>query len=101
MLLSSTVKNEQKEKIPAVVHVDGTARQQTVSKKSNQLYWDLLNEFEKINGVPVLINTSLNLPREPIVNSIQDSLKTFFSSEIDYLCIGNYLITKDWLGHVI
>ena len=101
MLLSSTVKNEQKEKIPAVVHVDGTARQQTVSKKSNQLYWDLLNEFEKINGVPVLINTSLNLPREPIVNSIQDGLKTFFSSEIDYLCIGNYLITKDWLGHVI
>ena len=101
MLLSSTVKNEQKEKIPAVVHVDGTARQQTVSKKSNQLYWDLLNEFEKINGVPVLINTSLNLPREPIVNSIQDGLKTFFSSEIDYLCIGNYLITKDWLGHII
>ena len=101
MLLSSKVKNEQIEKIPAVVHVDGTARQQTVSKKSNQLYWELLNEFEKVNGVPVLINTSLNLPREPMVNSLQDGLRTFFSSEIDYLCIGNILITKDWLGHVI
>jgi len=60
-----------------------------------------LNEFEKNSGVPVLINTSLNLPREPMVNSIQDGLKTFFSSEIDYLCIGDYLITKDWLGHII
>jgi len=101
MLLSSKVKNEQKEKIPAVVHVDGTARQQTVSKKSNQLYWELLNEFEKINGIPVLINTSLNLRGDPLVNSIQDCLKTFYSSEIDYLCIGDYLISRYWANSLV
>ena len=101
MLLSSKVQDEKIEAIPAVVHVDNTARYQTVSKETNSLYWELLNEFGNKTGVPVLINTSLNLRGEPIVNSIQDCLRRFYSSKIDYLCIGKILISKEWLGHVI
>jgi len=97
MLLSSKIKEDKKRLIPAVSHVDQTARPQTVSKNTNLVYWELLQEFKKLQGVPVLINTSLNLRGDPIVNTIQDCLKTFYSSNIDYLCIDNYLISKDWL----
>jgi carbamoyltransferase len=94
MLLKFAVRDQCKAVIPAVVHVDGSARPQTVSRETNEVFWNLLSEFSKIQGVPVLINTSLNLKGEPIVNSIQDCLKTLYCSEIDCMCIDRYLITR-------
>lgn len=94
MLLRFDVKEEKIHEIPATVHVDKTARPQTVSKETNVTYWNLLKEFEKIKGVPLLINTSFNLRGEPIVNSPQDAVKTFYNSDIDYLCVGEYLVHK-------
>lgn len=94
MLLKFNVIEEKIKEIPAVVHVDKSARPQTVSKHSNNLYWKLLKEFKKISGVPVLINTSLNPKGEPIVNEIEDGLRLLFSSDIDYLCMGKYLVYR-------
>jgi len=94
MLLKFHVKENIEKKIPAVVHVDGSARPQTVSKKTNGLYWKLLKEFEKKNDVPVLLNTSLNLKGDPIVNGPEDALKTFCHSNMYCLCIDKFLIIK-------
>jgi len=80
--------------IPAVTHVDGTGRIQTVSKKANPLYYDLINEFFKLTGVPVLINTSMNVRGEPIVNSPDQAFHLLLKTEMDYLIMGNYLISK-------
>ena len=95
MLLKFQAKKEKISQIPAVVHVDGSSRPQTVSKKTNNLYWNLIKEFKKIQGVPLLLNTSLNLRGEPIVNNPQDALETLFLSNIDYVCIGKYLVSKN------
>lgn len=80
--------------IPAVTHVDGTGRLQTVSKYQNPLYWDLINEFKKITGVPIVLNTSFNLKGEPIVCSPKDAVRTFFSSGLDGLVLGKCLVKK-------
>jgi len=76
--------------------VDGSARLQTVEKDTNPLYWDrdLINEFGKRTGVPVLMNTSFNLRGEAIVNTPTDAVRTFFSSGMDALVIGSYLVEK-------
>lgn len=92
MLLRFLVKENKVQEIPSVVHVDGSSRPHSVSKVTNNLYWNLLNEFRKKNGCPILLNTSLNLAGEPLVNSTQDALNTLKNSEIDYLCIDNFLI---------
>jgi len=94
MLLSFKVRDDKKDLMPATTHVDGTTRPQTVSKSSNHLYWSTIKEFEKITGVPTVINTSLNLRGEPIVNTPEDCVKTFFASGTDYAIIGNYLLSK-------
>lgn len=80
--------------LDAVVHVDGTARVQTVSKTSNKRYWMLINEFEKLTGKAVLLNTSFNNFAEPIVDSVFDAINSFLSTNIDRLVIGDYLISK-------
>ncbi len=95
MLLVAKVK--QPEKIPAVTHVDGTGRLQTVSKKENPLYYDLINEFYKLTGVPVIINTSMNVMGEPIVNTPEQGYGMLKKTEMDYLVMGNYLISKSEL----
>lgn len=95
MLFAVKVKDSAKEKIPAVVHINGTSRIQTVSKEVSPLYYQLLRAFEKIKGVPVLLNTSFNINKEPIVNSPVDAIRCFYSTGIDYLVIGNYLVSKD------
>jgi len=84
--------------IPAVTHVDGTGRLQTVSKESNTLYYNLINEFYKITGVPVIINTSMNVMGEPIVNTPEETYSMILKTDMDYLVMGNYLISKkgDW-----
>jgi len=94
MLAGFPVKEDKRDIIPAVVHVDGTARPQFVDKETNPKYWELINEFYKLTGVPVLINTSLNLGWQPIVNSPQDAIHTFFHSDIDVLVIEDYIIEK-------
>ena len=80
--------------IPAVTHVDGTGRLQTVSKESNTLYYNLINEFYKITGVPVIINTSMNVMGEPIVNTPEETYSMILKTDMDYLVMGNYLISK-------
>ncbi len=93
MLFASTVRDEKKNLIPAVVHVDGTARLQTVNKQSNSLYWRLINEFKDITGIPVLLNTSFN-ENEPVVCAPGEAIDCFLRTNIDILVLGNYLIKR-------
>jgi carbamoyltransferase len=88
------VRPEKRDIIPSVTHVDGSARPQTVEKEISPLYWNLINEFGKRTGVPVLMNTSFNLRGEAIVNTPTDAIRTFFSSGMDSLVIGSYLVEK-------
>jgi carbamoyltransferase len=84
-------------KIPAVTHVDFSARVQTVSKESNPRFYSLLRHFKELTGCPVLINTSFNVRGEPIVYTPQDAIKCFQRTEMDYLVIENFLLSKkDW-----
>ena len=92
MLLVAKVKKP--EIIPAVTHVDGTGRLQTVSKNTNPLYYDLIHEFHKITGVPVIINTSMNVKGEPIVNTPEQAYAMILKTDMDYLVMGNYMISK-------
>ena len=87
--------------IPAVTHVDGTSRIQTVRQEVNPKYHRLIKEFEKLTGVPIVLNTSFN-DSEPIVCSPQDAVNTFLKTKIDYLVIGNFLVSKDDnQGHIV
>lgn len=94
MLLAYEFKPEYRKLLPAIVHVDGTVRPQTVSRDSNPVYWRLLDEFGKLTGHPVLLNTSFNVRGEPIVNSPHDAIRCFYSTGMDALAIGEYLIEK-------
>ena len=73
------------EKIPSVIHVDGTCRIQTVTPEQNEHYYNLIDAFEKLSGVPILFNTSFNLGGEPLVETVEDAVDTLQSSDIDYL----------------
>jgi carbamoyltransferase len=92
MLLVAPVKKP--EKIPAVTHVDGTARLQTVSKDINLLFYNLITEFYKITGVPVLINTSMNVRGEPIVDTPEQAYNMIVKTDMDYTVLGDYIIKK-------
>ena len=81
-------------KVPSVVHVDGTGRLQTVNKKNNLRFYNLIKEFHKITNVPIVLNTSFNLNGEPIVMTPYDAIRTFFTSGLDYLIIDNFIISK-------
>jgi len=94
MILTAQVRPEKQGVIPAVTHVDGSARPQTVEQEINPLYWRLIDEFEKRTGVPVIMNTSFNLRGEAIVNTPTDALRTFFSSGMDALVLGSFLVEK-------
>jgi carbamoyltransferase len=94
MILTAQVRAEKRGVIPAVTHVDGSARPQTVEKEINPLYWRLIDEFGKITGVPVILNTSFNLRGEAIVHTPTDAIRTFFSSGMDALVIGSFLVEK-------
>jgi carbamoyltransferase len=87
------VVEERRAALPAVVHVDGTARPQTVSRRTNPRYWQLISEFEKLTGVPLLLNTSFNI-QEPIVLSPQDAIKTFSRASFDALVLENNLVLR-------
>jgi carbamoyltransferase len=94
MILTAQVRPEKRAIIPAVTHVDGSARPQTVEREINPLYWRLIDEFGKRTGVPVIMNTSFNLRGEAIVHTPTDAVRTFFSSGMDALCIGSFLVEK-------
>jgi carbamoyltransferase len=94
MLLAANVKEDKKAVIPAVTHIDGTARVQTVSKNINPKLWQLIKEFENITGVPVIINTSFNLRGEPIVCTPEDAIDVFRRSQMDCLVLGNYVAER-------
>lgn len=94
MILSSRVNQKKQRDIIAAIHIDKTVRPQTVSKRTNLRYWNLINEFYKISGIPVLLNTSFNLAGEPVVCTPQDAIAAFFRTDIDYLILNNYIISK-------
>jgi len=92
MLLVAKVKKP--DVIPAVTHIDGTGRLQTVSKTVNPLYHELISEFNRITGVPVIINTSMNVRGEPIVNTPKEAFSMILKTDMDYLVMGNYMVTR-------
>jgi len=83
------------EKIPAVTHVDGTGRLQTISRDANSLYYDLINEFYKLTDVPVIINTSMNVKGEPIVNTPEQAYAMLQKTDMDYIIMGNYVVSSN------
>ena len=95
MVLLSEVREEKRDAIPSVTHVDGTARPQTVTKEHNGIYYDLVVEFEKITGVPVLINTSFNVRGEPIVCTPENAYRCFAKTGIDVLVMDRFVVRKN------
>ena len=94
MIMAFEATDEASQRVPAVVHIDGTMRVQTVDQETNPRYHALLKAFERRTGVPVLLNTSFNIKGEAIVSSPRDALRTFWSTGIDALAIGSCLIEK-------
>ena len=92
MLLVAPVKKP--DKIPAVTHVDGTGRVQTVSKNSNPLYHKLISQFHELTGVPVIINTSMNVKGEPIVNTPEQAYNMLTKTDMDYLFLKNFMVKR-------
>jgi carbamoyltransferase len=94
MLYVVDVKENKRDSIPAVTHVDGTGRLQTVDRASAPKYHQLIRSFGEATGVPVLLNTSFNLNGEPIVNTPREAFRSFSRSEMDLLVLDNYLVEK-------
>jgi carbamoyltransferase len=80
--------------LPAITHIDYSARIQSVSRETNPRYWDLINEFKKLTGYGVIVNTSFNVRGEPIVCTPDDAYRCFMRTEMDFLVVGNYLLDK-------
>jgi carbamoyltransferase len=94
MLKVCNVLKDKQDIISAVTHVDGSARLQTVTRALNPRYYDLIKKLGDKTGVPVVLNTSFNIQGEPVVESPTDAIRCFFSTGLDALVIGNYLLTK-------
>ena len=92
MLFRTHVKPEKRSAVPAIVHVDGSARPQTVTREQNPAFYDLISEFSRQTGVPVLLNTSFNTASEPIVCTPQEAIATFLESGLDLLVLGDFLV---------
>jgi len=95
MLYVTNVHEDKREILPAITHVDGTGRLQTVRKELNPKYYKLIEAFGDATGVPVLLNTSFNLKGEPVVNTPAEAFSSFSASGMDLLVLGNYLVTKN------
>ena len=87
--------NHKRSEVPAITHVDNSARIQTVNEKDNKRFYDLLKAFKKITHVPILVNTSFNIRGEPIVSSVKDAFSCFMGTNLDVLVCENYVILKD------
>ena len=94
MLLAAPVRPEERGKIPAVTHIDGTSRIQTVTKENNGIFYDLISEFKKLTGTGLILNTSFNLGGDPIIETPEDALNCFLKTEMDYLILEDYLVGK-------
>jgi len=95
MLLVLPIRKEKQDVIPAVTHVDGTGRLQSVMRQGNELYYRVIEEFERRTGVPVVLNTSFNLRGEPIVHRPEEALSDFLGTGMDALFLGPYLLEKE------
>lgn len=85
MMYAMDFKQDKKDLLPAITHVDGTCRIQTVTKEQNKNYYDIIEEFYKLSGIPIIFNTSFNLAGEPLVETVEDAIRTLKDSKIDYL----------------
>jgi carbamoyltransferase len=94
MLVTTTVKEDWRNRIPAVTHIDNSARHQSVTEKSNSKFYQLIKGFYDKTGVPVLLNTSFNGPKEPIVETPNDAIRCFYENGLDFLIINNFVISK-------
>lgn len=99
MLFTYKVRPEKRDLLPAPTHVDGTGRLQTVGKRQNPLFWQLIKEFDKITGIPVLLNTSFN-ENEPIVNTPKEALDCFLRTKMDVIVLGNFVVDKQSQGDI-
>lgn len=95
MLFVFKIKAEKRKLLPGVTHFDGTGRLQTVDKQFNERYYNLINEFKKITGIPMILNTSFNIMGNPIIESPNDAIKCFLGNGIDYLVLGDFIIKKE------
>lgn len=96
MVFVYDVRPDKEDKIPAVRHVDGTARIQTITRAQNAPYYDLIKAFQQRSGVPVLINTSFNTRGEPVVCTPRDAVESFCTTPLDALAIGSFIVEKNW-----
>jgi len=87
-------KKEVRERIPGVVHVDGTGRLQTVKREWNERFYRLISVFKDLTGIPLLLNTSFNVRGKPIIHTVEDALAVFFTADLDALVIGDKLLEK-------
>ncbi|UQY35108.1 hypothetical protein K8U54_00970 [Pseudomonas fulva] len=92
MLITMKVREKYRDLVAAISHVDGTARVQTVSREDNKKYYDLISEYHKLSGIPMVLNTSLNTKGKPIVSSPADCIECLYESGLDAIFIGDYLI---------
>ena len=94
MTITFDCTKQMKEDCPAAVHVDGTARPQLIRREVNPGYYDIVKEYQKLSGIPSLINTSFNMHEEPIVSSPFDAIRAFLQGNLDYLAIGSFLVEQ-------
>ena len=94
MLFVYPVRPDKRALVPAITHIDGTARVQTVSREVNPRYYRLIEAFERRRGVPMVLNTSFNVMGEPIVNTPADAVRCFYSTGMDALVMGDCVVVK-------
>ena len=90
MITSFDAQDDVKEKMPAVVHVDGTLRPQLVKREINEKYYDLIKEFGDRSGIYTVLNTSFNIKGEPIINTPREAIRCFYDTGLDALIMGNF-----------
>jgi carbamoyltransferase len=95
MLMVYPIRKDKQELIPAITHVDGSGRLQTIKKSQNKLYYDLIKKFGEISGTPILVNTSFNIRGEPIVCTPYDAYRCMMGTKIDCLVIGNFIVQRE------
>ena len=95
MIVAFEVHQKVLNQIPSCIHIDGTARPQIVSKNTNDLYWNLINHLGEIQDHPIVLNTSFNVKGEPIVENPEQALRCFYSTGIDELFIGSFIVKKN------
>ena len=95
MITSFTSPENKRSKIPAVVHADHTLRPQTVKKEFNERYWTLIKEFGDLTGEYLLLNTSMNIMGEPVINNPREAIRCFYDNGLDYLIMGNFVLSKE------